>query len=907
MPFSRFSPFVDRNRPAWGVLLLCLGLTAAVWGILRLQAHTEAQNHFDWLADQWVDAVQSRLQVHEQILLGAAGLFDASVAVDRAEWRAYVSRLQLNRNYPGILGVGFARYLRADQLASQEQAIHNEGFAGYAVKPPGARAQYAAVELIEPFAGRNLAAFGYDMLSEQTRAVALLRAAETGNTAMSGKVTLVQEINGKVQAGFLINVPVYRQGVPLNTSAERWAALTGFVYSPYRMGDLMHETMAEFANQLGFEVYDGSSESGEALMYASDDFLALHHASEKSRFHEIRSIEAFGHRWRVRLHSHAGSNGHQNVLLEGGFVSLGVLISGLLFFLVRLYRYRRDEAEGRADTVLQRQHELLQVMNRVQSGFILDKDIAAVFNELLSDLLTLTGSEYGFMGEIHHDADQQPFLKTHAITNIAWNDATRRFYDENIGKGLEFRNLKTLFGAAITSGKPVIANHPATDARRGGLPEGHPRMDCFLGAPINLGGKMLGLLGLSNRSGGYDQALIDYLQPLLATIAHMIQALGLDRDRKQAQQTLEENARHAHAVLDNIIDGIITVDERGLVKSFNPAAERMFAWSQAQVVGQHFSLLLPEYNRKNNEDYWVSDVASPDRRVFGVGREIEGLRSNGEVFAMELSISEISGDGLRQFVGVARDITERKRNEKMKSEFVSTVSHELRTPLTSINGVLGLLRGGVFGELPAPVNAQLDIAQRNGIRLSSLINDLLDMEKIAAGKLELDLQVQALPPLLEQAVMGNSGYAEKCGVSFRLVDVASAWVRVDAFRFRQVMDNLLSNAAKFSPPGGDVVVSAQVLGNTTRLSVTDKGCGIPEAYRQRVFEKFSQADGSDTRQKGGTGLGLAISRELVERMGGTIGFTSVEKEGTTFWCDFPSVPAPVDVQNIDNHGGTPRE
>ena len=245
--------------------------------------------------------------------------------------------------------------------------------------------------------------------------------------------------------------------------------------------------------------------------------------------------------------------------------------------------------------------------------------------------------------------------------------------------------------------------------------------------------------------------------------------------------------------------------------------------------------------------------------------------------------------------GVARDVTEQKRLEaerrhveRMKNEFVSTVSHELRTPLTSIRGSLGLLEGGILGELPAQAQDMVRIARTNTERLIRLINDILDLEKMESGKLDFQLEPLELSALLAQAVEAHHGYAEGCGATLVLeVEAPGARAVVDGDRFLQVLANLLSNALKFSPRGERVTLRLERMGERLRVSVEDRGPGIPESFRARIFEKFAQADGSDTRRKGGSGLGLSIARALAERMGGTLDFVSEEGAGTTFRVELP--------------------
>jgi signal transduction histidine kinase len=239
--------------------------------------------------------------------------------------------------------------------------------------------------------------------------------------------------------------------------------------------------------------------------------------------------------------------------------------------------------------------------------------------------------------------------------------------------------------------------------------------------------------------------------------------------------------------------------------------------------------------------------------------------------------------------GINLDITDLRRLENIKREFVSIVSHELRTPLTSIRGSLGLIINNAVGEVSSPVKDLLRVADRNAERLAVLIEELLDIEKLEAGKLHLELTAQPLRAIIEQALSANASYAHAHEVHFALSGNAlDAWAVVDGKRVHQVMTNLLTNAVKFSPAGASVEVHICAANeHRTRVEVRDHGPGIACDFQPRVFSNFSQGDSSDSRAKGGTGLGLAISKALVEQMGGNIGFETTLGAGTTFYLELP--------------------
>jgi signal transduction histidine kinase len=236
-----------------------------------------------------------------------------------------------------------------------------------------------------------------------------------------------------------------------------------------------------------------------------------------------------------------------------------------------------------------------------------------------------------------------------------------------------------------------------------------------------------------------------------------------------------------------------------------------------------------------------------------------------------------------------QDITERKRLALLKDQFVSTVSHELRTPLTSIRGALGLILGNTLGEPPPKMLNMLQIANQNSQRLLRIVNDILDLQKIEANQLEYRFQQVDLAKLLQNALLELESYASAHQVSFQLaVTAADSHLTADPDRLMQVLANLMSNAAKFSPANSSVLIHLeQPAADQLRLTVTDQGPGIPESFKTRIFQPFSQSDAADNRARGGTGLGLTISKAIVEQHGGHIRYVSAAGEGSSFIVELP--------------------
>ena len=354
-------------------------------------------------------------------------------------------------------------------------------------------------------------------------------------------------------------------------------------------------------------------------------------------------------------------------------------------------------------------------------------------------------------------------------------------------------------------------------------------------------------------------------------------------------QELAESQAMLQTVLDTIPTRVFWKDTSGAYLGCN----RLFA---RDAGNKDVSDIIGKSDADLNLDNYTFRYAQEDIEVIETGvsivdRQEPSMRTDNEAWREITKVPLLNNNNIVGMLGSYNDITEHKRMEGIKDDFVSTVSHELRTPLTSIRGSIGLLLRDAVDEFSPKAARLLELANRNTIRLLALINDLLDMQKMLSGEMICHFKPIDLALTLEKTVDENAHYAEQYNVKYVINECPAVTVSVDEQRIMQVMSNLLSNAAKFSEPDTQVEISLSNEDGYAIVQVTDHGPGIPEEFHDILFERFTQVDSSDTRQKGGTGLGLAISRSIIEQHEGTIGFDTGKGVGSTFYFKLPVIAA----------------
>ena len=790
---------------------------------------------------------------YEHVLRGGVGLFLASDHVSRKEWHDYVGSLSINEYYPGIQGMGFSKWLHPAELPAHITQVRREGFADYVVKPEGKRDAYTSIIYLEPFDARNKRAFGFDMFSEVTRRAAMEQARDSGNASISRKVKLVQETKENVQAGFLMYLPVYRGATPEN-AVQRRATLQGFVYSPFRMNDLMLGILGKSVPDVALEIYDGIVITADTKLYGSESAGA----GRAALFSETSEISINGHQWTLKLDSLPAFEMEMDRLTPRIIAYSGLVLTAMLSLLAWALLNTRSRALEMANTMTanlrENEERFRSVVDTAVDGIIVigKRGIIEFCNMAAQKIFGYSASE--MIGNNIKMLMPEPYHSQH--------DG----YLENF--------VSTGKARIIGIGREVIG------LRKDGTT-----------FPMDLS---VGEMHLGNQR----------------------KFTGMVRDvteRKRAEDELHETMRLQHAILNGASHAIISTTVDGMITSFYPAAEKMLGYKADELVGKTTPAIfhLPDevVARAQIVSRELGFNLEPGFEVFVAKSRLGSIdenewtyvRKDGGHIPVLLSITAQRDEdgGITGFLGIASDISERKKIDLMKNEFTSTISHELRTPLTSIRGSLGLVAGGVAGEIPAQAKSLIDIAYKNSERLVRLINDILDIEKIESGKIEINLQRQDLMSLIEQSIEANRAYGETYGVTFKVTQAMhNAQVNIDHDRMMQVMANLLSNASKFSPANSQVEIAVRPGKLGVRVMVIDKGRGIPEAFRERIFQKFSQADSSDTRQKGGTGLGLSISKAIIETMGGEIGFENEAGSDTVFYFDLPLA---VDVSITQPH------
>lgn len=395
---------------------------------------------------------------------------------------------------------------------------------------------------------------------------------------------------------------------------------------------------------------------------------------------------------------------------------------------------------------------------------------------------------------------------------------------------------------------------------------------------------------LMDKQGNHINVILSLspTEPNLYESDWIIQVIDISY-RVSFEHRLQEEAQYNHTLVSNLLDSILIVNEQGYIVDANPAAHKLFDVSTGQLPQHHINQLI-QYPTPGKTIHHITSQKNNQLLNSLHPQELLGLKLTGNLFPIDVLISTGIRKSELMYIIVIRDISERKRLEKLKQELISNISHELRTPLTSIAGTLGILHSGKLESFSEPVKKIVAIAEQNCQKLTRLINELLDLDKLISGKMQFTFEHKLLSSIIETTLEELSAYFDKYQVraSFTPID-ATIYVNIDTHRFQQVLSNLLSNAAKYSPPNGEIKVNISVLAANVRIEIIDQGPGIALEAQANLFQKFYQVENANGQKMPGTGLGLAIAKELISAMNGKIGVISDLGKGSCFYVELPMI------------------
>jgi PAS domain S-box-containing protein len=619
---------------------------------------------------------------------------------------------------------------------------------------------------------------------------------------------------------------------------------------------------------LGYDTADKTPnfELFEQLLFPSDrkiveKIFAFIQLKPKNNFHEeFRVRHAKGHWVWIRA---VGKIVHN----KNGDYFIGITTD--------ITKYKTNE------TKLKETNLILQAINEVQSSFQYNHTFVKSIEKLLRQLLKVSNSSFGFIGETLYDEKGDPYLKTHALTNIAWDKETNALYQKHHKNGLEFRNLNTLFGKVLTTAEIVIANDAPNDPRAGGVPIGHPDLHCFLGIPIKKDNKFLGMFGLANNPHGYSMDLVETLQPLISGYANFIEALRIHKETIKTKELYD-------LIAENTLDTIAIHNVDTTFEYVSPSIEKLFGFKPDEVIG------------RKPADLFGIPMVSPDLSVDSK-IVLPHIKKDGSKMIAEIlikSINDEKGKPIR-FLAASRDVTERetilnelekaleaeKEVNQIKSRFVSVASHEFRTPIATIMSSAELMKILLEDypdkEFVYKINRHLTRMGNEVHRLTSLLNDILILEKQSLGKYDVNkIQIELIgfvQNLIQEFYLAHDQH-ERIAIEHA---EERYYFQTDPQLLTHILTNLIDNALKYSPPDSKVrIVMFKCNADTIQIDVRDKGYGIPKEEIGHLFESFYRA--SNTNNLPGTGLGLTIVKQFAEQMGGDIKVLSKENKGSTF-------------------------
>lgn len=896
-------------------LVMSLVLSLILWNMFDNSLKARSQAIYADRTDDISSVIIRRLHDHEQVLRGAAGLFSVREDVSRTDWRHYVSSLRLDANHPGILGIGFSKWLTPEENVANTLKIRSEGLPEYNIRPEGKRPSYTSIIYLEPFNWRNQRAFGYDMYTESVRRAAMDRARDENVATIAAKIILVQETDKDKQSGMLLFVPVYRQGKPLDTLENRRKAFIGFAYSPIRMNDFVYGSLSKLPQDIAFDITIAGGQSSDNLMFSSVQAEKITLPENyKPRITTSTLFQAYGCSWQFTFKSLPGFNKELNQGKSYAVLFSGIIFSILVSCMVLLLLITRQQAIELAEEKLHNSEARFNILLSASPTGAFEADSGGGFTYVNDKWCSITDTDAtAAMGDGWFDA-LHPDDRQHVITE--WkNTITEKWVFE-----MEFRfmrpdgNIRWVYALSATlqgidgEVKGYVGTvNDITDRRR--------IEDVLRESEEHFRKKNLELLKnreqLSLALAGADLGLwdwnlvssrVNFSREWAAMLEYKVDDLEPSVSAWEAlvhpdDMPFVQNALQRHIAGET---SLYETEHRCLTKSgewrWILARGRVVEWasdgSPVRAAGTHLDVTV----RKQAEDKLLQLNEELEQRI------ADEVHKNREKDSLLLHQDKMSSIGLLA-AGVAHEINN-------PIAFISSNLGTLKGYVESLRQFCSLLQGIIINNSSyeeqrslKEVTEQLDIvyiledidsliaeSAEGAERVKRIVHDLKDFARVEESSFEqVDLNdcVQSAINIVRNEIKYVAD------LDLQLGEIPQ--VSCSRQQINQVIINLLVNAAQSINTHGSIVVSTWQENDQVLLNVSDTGHGMSEEVKKKIFDPFFT-----TKEVGkGTGLGLSISFSIIKKHGGEITLASIEGKGTTFTVRLPISPGPV-LENTIN-------
>jgi len=839
MPFLNFSKLSSLKWFHWLIVLASLGLTVGAWYFTAIQVQQKNSIRYERNASLLIEYVQERMQLYQNALnSGVAFAEFLNGKIPYKKWLKFANSLNIDKSFPGINGIGVIYYVSESdkETFTKKQKVDRPG---WHMHPQHSKSEYWPVTHIEPV-NLNANAVGLDMAFEENRYRSILKARDSGKAQLTAPIALVQD--AKKTPGFLFYIPFYKGGGIPNTLEKRRELIVGVIYAPLIMSKIMEGVLSQSNRQITLNISDES----ETLFKDNEDLF-----DSDPLYKSIKELNIYGRKWRFEMSSNIlfreqAEHNEPIVILVAGLI-----INTILFWLIIVLTHSKKEAEKINAYLTESKNQLNDAQRIVHVGswsyeFNREKlDWSdEVYNILGLDKESTIPSYKLFLDAIHPDDVDMV------------NDAYQQSLKEKTDYKIEHRII-------VKNGHVKFVEERCWT-----------QFDEQTGLPL----KSYGTIHDVSDRKSYEFLLLE---------------------EKRKADVAEERSR---LLLESVGEGIFGFGTDGLVNFINPEAARLLGYKDDELLGQNLHPII-HHTKADGSEYPIDDCPMHKSSIEGTHHRIDDemlWRKDGSSFhAQYSSVPIFKGGELSGAVVLFSDITNRKKSEeslqkakeeaeaatRAKSDFLANMSHEIRTPM---NAIIGMSYLALQTHLTPRQHDYISKIHNASDNLLNIINDILDFSKIEAGKLEIEAIPFRLDDTLDQLTHLISVKAQEKELEL-LVDIQANvpnGLVGDSLRLGQILLNLANNAIKFTEEGEIIIRAEPVMASedqfTLKFSVIDSGIGMTEEQIDKLFQSFSQADTSVTRQYGGTGLGLAISKSLTEMMGGEISVESTYGEGSTF-------------------------